>query len=163
MIEPPPVDVQRLLRLRLVGASARLDAACSSTDQVVVNAAVADWLDAVYAAQEPYWKLNQSLVTDSREQDVGGARVVGGLVHARNLSTHEWVATTAIEDVYDSRYRPHYGGWCWLPVHGEGDRGADPQSIGEYYTHYLAERLVTECFEPTISFLTDFLPAHAAT
>lgn len=151
-----PVDAsaQRVLELRVVGASDRLHAACNSTDAAVVNAAIGDWLDAVYAAQEPYWRGARSVVEACREEDVAGARVVGALVHARGRSTHEWAVLSTFEDLVDRYYRPHYGAWCWTAWTPSEDE------LARFYVDRLAGRLVTDSFDPAVEFVTRTLPAR---
>lgn len=141
-----------ILKVRVTDAASRLHEACNATDPVVVNAAVGDWLDSVYAAQEPYWCEARSVVVRSRDHDEPGARVVGGLIHARNRSTHEWAVLGNFENVFDRYWRPHWGAWCWTTSVPSND------GLARFFVDLLGWRLLTDCIEPATEFLTETLP-----
>ncbi len=139
----------------------RLLKALDTTEAVTANAAVGDYLDAVYAARMPYrHEILGKLAFDQlcRDTDPAG-RMLAAVVWARGESTHHWVRQASFKDGgYTNRYFDHYGAWWWVS-------DPDPTSQGEqqrFYRQYLADKPVDEVIEPLEKFITRDLRARLA-
>lgn len=122
------------------------------SDPVQVNAVAADYLDAVYSARDLVWKRHQEGYLALVEEHPSG-EVVQGMAWARNSSTHRWLVTGSLEDIYDDRYTDLYGVWCWSVALA----GQDPPHA-RHYTNHLGGRPVHWVFDPAEEFLFEVLP-----
>jgi hypothetical protein len=127
-----PSSFRDITEYRLRQHADALAAAVKTTDSLVVPAAAADLVAALYDLTR-YWRDQDTARYDELCRSSDDGKTVGGLTHLRGQATHHAVVTSAFTDAYAERYYDHYGCWTWY-----ADAAVTRDEIAEMYRDHVA-------------------------